>query len=211
MCMGKSEGTVMIMRNFLRYGAVVLLLLSAGQQASAASASVKNPAAGYIEKLGNQALTVIRDKNLSKEKKQSTLEALFKDNLDFDWVAKFVMGRFWREATDDQKKRYIGVYKDFLTKHYTARFAEYTNGTFKVTGAKEMEGGESVVSMEIIGDEKNAQPVLIDYKVRKGSGGFKVFDIIVEGVSLITTQRSEFASVLNKNGIDGLIERLAAK
>ncbi|MDX2074481.1 MAG: ABC transporter substrate-binding protein [Alphaproteobacteria bacterium] len=174
-------------------------------------AKTGDPAADYIESVGNQALDAIRDKSSSKEKKQAVLEKLFKDNLDYEWVAKFVMGRFWRQATDDQKARYVPAYRDFLVRNYTSRFSEYTSGSFKVVGSRPMEKGDSLVSMEITADEPDAQPVLIDYKVRKISGGFKVFDIIVEGVSLLTTQRAEFNSVLNKSGIDGLIDQLSKK
>ncbi len=196
----------------LRFTAALCsLFVLASTPAMADAAAPKTPAAKYIESLGNQALSTISDKKLSTEKKQATLEKLFKENLDFDWVAKFVMGRFWREATPDQRTRYVAAYTDFLTKNYTSRFSEYSSGSFKITSAKDLEKGDSVVSMAIAGNEKDAQPVLIDYKIRKSGGGFKVFDIIVEGVSLITSQRSEFSAVINKNGIDGLISQLATK
>lgn len=196
------------MRNaVVRIGAAACLLLCVQGTAMATPSG----ASAYIESVGQQALSTISSKELPQEQKQATLEKLFKENLDFDWVGKFVMGRFWREATDDQKSRYIAAYKNFLTKHYTARFSEYTSGSFKVTGAKETGKDESLVSMEIISSQKNEPPILIDYKVRKTGSSYKVFDIIVEGVSLITTQRSEFSSVINKNGIDGLIQQLTVK
>jgi phospholipid transport system substrate-binding protein len=131
--------------------------------------------------------------------------------VDFPWVGRFVMGRFWREATDEQKSRYLAEYQKFLILHYTSRFTDYTSGTFKVTGDKADGDNEFTVSMQLQSDEPNSEPVLVDYRVRKEDQGFKIFDVIVEGVSLITTQRSEFAAVLNKNGIDYLIGQLAAK
>jgi phospholipid transport system substrate-binding protein len=164
----------------------------------------------YIDGLAKQVLMTISQKDLAKEKKQAALDKLFRENVDFDWVAKFVMGRFWRQATDDQKKRYVEAYKAFLIRNYTARFLEYTSGSFKVLGSQALEKGESVVNMEIASEKKGEPPILIDYKVRHGSS-HKIFDIIVEGVSLLTTQRSEFNSVLNKSGIDGLIAQLEAK
>lgn len=191
--------------------ALSLFAIAAHPVLAADSAAPNTPAAAYVQKLGDEVLLTISDKKIPQDKKQTTIEGMFKDNLDFDWVGKFVMGRFWREATDDQKKRYMEAYKNFLTKHYTARFSEYTSGSFKITGAKEMEKGDSVVSMEIMSGNAGDPPVMIDYKVHKAGSGFKVFDIIVEGVSLITTQRSEFGSILNKDGIDGLITKLAAK
>jgi len=193
----------------LKLGAALCALLLVAHPAFASKAN--SAAATYIETLGRNALSTISDKNLTAEQKQTTLEKLFKENLDFDWVAKFVMGRFWKQATDAQKASYIEAYKNFLTRHYTSRFSEYTSGSFKITGAKPLEKGEEVVGMEIVPNDAGDPPVLIDYKIRKTGKSFKVYDIIVEGVSLITTQRSEFASVLNKSGIDGLIAQLSAK
>ena len=121
------------------------------------------------------------------------------------------MGHFWREATEDQKARYLKEYQKFLILHYTSRFTQYTSGTFKVTNSRDDGDSEFTVSMELKADEPNAEPVLVDYRIRKEDSGFKIFDVIVEGVSLITTQRSEFASVITNNGIDYLINQLIAK
>jgi phospholipid transport system substrate-binding protein len=200
------------MRNFIRAFSVLAcsLLFVASVDAAAASKGDKG-AASYIEDLGNQVLHTISNQSIAKDKKQSIIEGMFKANLDFDWVAKFVTSRFWRQATGDQKKRFVDTYRNFLTKHYTSRFSEYTSGSFKISGARDLGEGASVVSMEIASGNAGGQPIMIDYKVRKVNSGYKVFDIIVEGVSLITTQRSEFAAVLNKSGMDGLIEQLAAK
>lgn len=196
-----------MIRFFLASLLVVLFSLTSHN----ASAAPADKASEFITALGNDAIAIMSNKALSKEAKQTKIEAIFAENVDFEWVAKFAMGRFWRQATDEQKKRYVEAYKNFLIKHYTARFSDYTSGSFKVLNAKETSKGEFVIGMEIMSDEKNATPVLIDYKLRTDKNSFKVFDIIVEGVSMITTQRSEFASVLNKNGIDGLISQLQNK
>lgn len=198
--------------NYIRSVLLLLVACSAGFLASPAHASSTKGASDYIQSLGDKALSIISHKQYSKDQKQDRLEKLFSDSVDFDWVAKFVMGRYWRKATDAQKKRYVGEYRKFLTLHYTSRFADYTSGTFKVTNAEETKAGEYRVSMELKSDEKsNDPPVYVDYRVRKGKSGFMIFDVIVEGVSLITTQRSEFASVLNDKGIDHLTDQLAAK
>ncbi len=178
------------------------------------AAPATSEAAGkYIEQLGSAALSTISNKSLDKSGKQAQLEKIFSDNVDFQWVARFVMGRFWRSATDEQKTRYVAEYKKFLILHYTSRFTDYTSGTFKVTNVRDDSNGEYTVSMQIKGggDQAGNEPVLVDYRVRSEDVGFKIFDVIVEGVSLISTQRSEFSSVLQKNGIDYLIDQLVAK
>jgi phospholipid transport system substrate-binding protein len=174
-------------------------------------AATVEAATQYIDQVANKALGVVADKKLSKQQKQTQLEKLFTQNVDFDWVARFVMGRFWRQATDAQKARYLHEYQRFEILHYTSRFTDYTSGAFKITGANDDGDGEYTVSMQIMPGEKQSEPVLVDYRVRKQENGFKIFDVIIEGVSMISTQRSEFGSVVANNGIDYLIDQLAAK
>lgn len=197
----------------LRFLAAVTLGLCLTGWTMPARADMAADAGKYVGGLADQTLKTISNDGLNKRQKQAKLDKLFSDNVDFPWVGRFVMGRYWREATDAQKKRYLKEYQKFLILHYTSRFTEYTSGDFKVTGSEDDGDGEFTVSMQIKpGDQSdNGQPILVDYRVRHEGGGFKIFDVIVEGVSMITTQRSEFASVIDKGGIDYLIGQLAAK
>lgn len=171
-----------------------------------------NDASKYVESLGNRAVAIISNKAFSKEKKKAQIEQLFSENVDIPWVGRFVLGRFWRQTTDAQKAQYLKEYETFLVSHYATRFSDYTSGTFKITDARDDGENEFTVSMQMQGGDANAQPVMVDYRVRAGGPkGFKVFDVIVEGVSMITTQRSEFASVVGSKGVDYLITQLANK
>lgn len=161
----------------------------------------------YMQHVGDQALSVITNKKSSKEAKRSQLEKIFAGNVDIPWVGRFVMGQYWRQATEDQKSRYLRKYEKFLILHYTSRFADYSSGTFTITGTKPDENDNCTVSMELKGDKPGDEPVLVDYRVKKNSG-FKIFDVIVEGVSLITTQRAEFSSVIGSHDINYLINKL---
>lgn len=174
---------------------------------STSSARADDGASKYVERLGDQALSIISNAKSDKAQKQSRLEKLFSDNVDIPWVARFVMGRFWRTATEPQKSKYVKEYQKFLLKHYTSRFSDYSSGGFKVTNSRDDGEGEYTVSMQIMAPDSK-EPILVDYRVRKDGGSYKIFDVIVEGVSMITTQRSEFASVLNSEGIDSLIGKL---
>jgi len=198
-----------MMKRFLAVAAILLGMSCAAQAAQTKNAD--SAAGTYVESLGSQALAAISDKKLSKEQKQVKLDKLFGDNVDFPWVGRFVMGQYWRQATDDQKKRYLKEYQKFLILHYTSRFTDYTGGSFKITGSRDDGDGEFTVSMQLIAEDPQNEPILVDYRVRKNGASFKIFDVIVEGVSLITTQRSEFGSVIGKNGIDYLIGQLTAK
>lgn len=196
------------MNRMFRY---IALCLTAFAVTFALPAQADDAPGKYIEQLGNQALSAISDKGANRDQKLSKLNRLFSDNVDFKWVGRFVMGHFWREANDTQKSRYLKEYQKFLILHYTSRFADYTSGSFKITSTKDDGDGEYTVSMQMSSGKANDEPVLVDYRVRRQDGGFKIFDVIVEGVSLITTQRSEFNSVLSSNGIDYLIDQLSER
>jgi len=177
-----------------------------------AIAAPVDDASKYIEGVGNSAVETLSNKALSKDKKRAKIEKLFRDNVDTAWIGKFVLGRFWRTATDAQKKAYMKEYETFLVENYATRFTDYTGGSFKISDAKDSGDGEYVVSMQIQSGDSSAEPVLVDYKVRKGGkNGYAIFDIIVEGVSMITTQRSEFSSVVSNKGLDYLVSQLANK
>jgi phospholipid transport system substrate-binding protein len=179
--------------------------------ASHASAASTTDASNYVESLGNRAIAIVANEKLPKNQKQKQLEKIFADNVDIPWVGRFVMGRFWRIATPEQQKRYLKEYENFVITHYASRFAEYSGGKFTITNSRKDGDGEFTVSMKMETGEQGAEPVAVDYRVRAGAGGFKVFDVVVEGVSMITTQRSEFNAILSDKGVDTLIEKLASK
>src|SRR5579872_4761778 len=116
------------LRRFISITLIFVIYLSA----HSAWAAPTDDASKYIQGLGDQALAVITNKHYGSQQKQKALEKIFSGSVDFPWVGRFVMGRFWREATDDQKARYLKEYQKFLILHYTSRFTEYTSGSFKV-------------------------------------------------------------------------------
>lgn len=188
----------------------LLVVLALSATPAAADDVANNAASQFVESIGNEALSIIRDKSLNKNQKQQKLEGVFSRSVDVDWVGKFVMGRYWRQADDAQKKRYLNEYRDFLVKHYTLRFADYSDGSFKITSNRSEGDGKYSVTMEITSPSEDA-PVIVDYRVHQQGKALQVYDIVVEGVSLITTQRSEFNGVLTQKGIDGLIDQLSSR
>ncbi len=175
------------------------------QDAAPASVTDATQADALINDVGGKALNVMKSGG-GTASIQSQLEALFNASVDTDWVAKFVMGRNWRTLSPEQQQKYMSAYRTFLIKHYTSNFTEYTQGTtFKVVRTTAQARGEQLVGTQIVRPGK--PPVNIDYRVR----GQKIIDIAVEGVSLITTQREEFASVMQRYGFDYLLNQLQTK
>ena len=164
----------------------------------------------FASQLADEAIDILKDEELSKTGKQRRIEELFDSRVDVEWVAKFVLGKYWREASDEQKKSYVENYRAFVLKHYASKLTDYSDQQYEIQSARpEGDEGEFLVSMEIMNpDEPN---VILNYRLREVDGALKIYDIIVEGVSMITTQRSEFGSVISRKGLDYLIDALGKK
>lgn len=177
----------------------VLLVWPHGAQA--------DEARDFIDGVGKKVVAVLGDGSIPDSAKETQLQALFRESVDVDWIGRFVLGKYWRTASQEQQQRYLEHYSGFLIKSYTSKFKEYTGSeTYDILGSKTDDQGRTVVTMALVrpGEPK----VMVDYKLRKEEGALRVFDIVVEGVSLLNTQRSEFASVVSRKGLDYLIDQL---
>jgi phospholipid transport system substrate-binding protein len=193
-----------MMRQF--YTVLMALAASACVFVMPAVANEKQAEQFAIE-LAQSAVTILEDGNLSDAGKQNALEGLFSKSIDFDWVARFVLGKHWRTAEDAQRKAYATSYKQFIVANFTQRLGEYSGQNYVVKHVRaDGEPGEYLLTMEL--KNSNETAVFLDYRLRKQGPTFKIFDIIIEGVSLITTQRTEFNSVVDRKGLDFLISAL---
>ena len=109
---------------------VLLAVLAVTFIATDSKAATAENAKAFVEDLGDKAVAIVTDKKRSEDAKRTDLMQLLRVSIDFDWVGRFVLGRFWRTASDDQKKRYLDLYREFLLKSYTSRVKEYTSVSF---------------------------------------------------------------------------------
>lgn len=186
---------------------VLLLVGSTG-----ASVAGAEEATSFIHQQGEQVLDVLRDDALPAPEKERKLVDIFGNSVDVKWVGRFVLGKYWRRASDEQKARYNQYYRPFLLHSYASRFNEYRGETFDVSDANPLKKeGEYEVRTRIL--RPQGEPVQVNYRVRPDESGnhFLIFDVVVEGVSLLATQRSEFAALIDRKGLDHLIDRLEAR
>jgi phospholipid transport system substrate-binding protein len=196
-----------MMRRWFIAGACILIvgiLISARPAASAA-----DPAA-VITSLGNQALEVLGS-NVDPKLRVARFRQLFSEDFDVPGIARFVLGRYWRIATEPQQQEFVKLFADYIALAYSNRLAEYSGETLRVTGSRPAPDG-SVVSSEIV-RPNGAPPAKVDWVLTPHNGAYKISDVVVEGVSMAVTQRSEFASVIQRNGgqVQGLITALRQK
>lgn len=165
----------------------------------------------YVDTVGNQVLAVVNGTG-GDDQKQTQLRQLFVENVDIDWMGHFSLGRYGQQISQADRTRYMDAYKKYLLKHYTVNFADYTGSKYTVTDVKGESKGRYLVMMKIKSPQAQKQETQAGYRLYAGANGqLKIVDIIIEGVSLLSTQRSEFASVVQQKGVDGLIQELGNK
>jgi phospholipid transport system substrate-binding protein len=195
----------MMRRRFL-IGACALIAIMMSACSGAAAA---DPAA-VIANLGNQALEML-GKNVDPNQRVARFRQLFTDDFDVPGIARFVLGRYWNIATEPQQQEFVKLLTNYIALAYSNRLAEYSGESLQVTGTRPAPDG-SVVSSKII-RPNGAPPAQVDWLLTQHDSAYKISDVIVEGVSMAVTQRSEFASVIQRNGgqVQGLITALRQK
>jgi phospholipid transport system substrate-binding protein len=132
--------------------------------------------------------------------------------IDFDEATRLAVGRAWAQATPEQKKKLVSEFRNMLVRTYSNAIEAYQGQTLKVLpsrGGKSDGKDEATVRTQFV--RAGGQPLPIEFQMRKSEKGWKVFDISVEGISLVLTYRSEFDQVVKQEGVDGLIKRLTQK
>jgi phospholipid transport system substrate-binding protein len=153
-----------------------------------------------------------QDPALQSGDKQKTLDLVEKKILphfDFDRMTMLAVGKDWERATPEQRQALVSAFRSLLVRTYSSALATYKDHKIDVKPTK-ADNGDNVVVRSQVSGPGGAPPVLMDYRMHRTSNGWKVMDIAVEGVSLVTTYRSTFKSEIDRGGFDGLI-RLIAK
>jgi len=166
-------------------------------------------AQAFIKELGNTAISFLARRNLSDSQKRNEFDKLLNKNFDMNTVARFAMGRYWRSASAAQKSEYLKLFPEMVIDVYSARFSEYNGETFKVTSYR-ADGKSDFLVNSLVSGVSGGSALKIDWRVRNKNGQMKVIDVIVEGVSMTLTQRSDFASIIQRGGgdVEALLKHL---
>jgi phospholipid transport system substrate-binding protein len=194
-------------RGFFRLALV--LFASAGIGAAHAPASAQDgEAAVFIIELGDSALQMLANSELTDEERTDEFRRILLKGFDLPLIGRYALGRHWRRATEGERDEFNSLFESFIVESYATRLGRYGGETFKVTGERNGGGRDSVVRSEI---QIPAGPrVRVDWRVRSRKGTLKVVDVVVEGVSMLITQRDEFSSVIQRSGgqVEGLLASL---
>ena len=192
-----------------RFFLTAAFALIAGVLLPAMLSAASDPAA-VINNLGNRALEVL-GKNATPAQRVARFHELFREDFDVPGIARFVLGRYWKTATPEQQGEFTRLFEDYIALVYSSQLSAYSGETLKVIGSRADPEG-AVVASEII-RPSGAPPVKVEWHLTDQHGTYKIRDVAVDGISMAVTQRSEFASVIQRNGgqVQGLIAMLREK
>lgn len=167
-----------------------------------------------VRKNTNEILAAIKaDKDLAAGD-QKKIEKLADEKVlpyfNFVRMTQLAVGRNWRDASDAQKKSLIDEFRTLLVRTYSTSLTQYRNQTIEVKPTK-MAAGDTEVVVKTQVNQPGGQPIPIDYSMEKTDNTWKVFDVLIDGVSLVTNYRSSFNTEIQKSGIDGLIKSLSER
>ena len=167
-----------------------------------------------IKNTVQEVITVIKqDKGIQsgdQKKIAALVDAKVLPHFDFVRMTQLAVGKNWRSATPEQKQALVTEFRNILVRTYTKVFTVYRDQTVEVKPLRTA-ADDTEVTVKTVITKPGSQPIPVDYEMKKATDGWKVFDISIEGVSMVLSYRGTFTSQIQESGIDGLIKTLSDK
>jgi phospholipid transport system substrate-binding protein len=196
----------------MAFGAALapLVLRSAGAETRTARAKA------VVDDLAAQIWGLYESRDLAPRARVDQLTKLLQSKTDVALLSRLVLGQNWQRLTEDQRARYQRLFGQVVIRNLARRLDQYAEGTtgsldqhFRITGAQDAGGSDVLVRSKVTPSTGN--PVSVDWRLRERDGGPVIIDLIIEGISLLVSQRSEFAAVIERSDMEGLLAELQAR
>jgi phospholipid transport system substrate-binding protein len=194
------------MKSFAGLALMVLLAVNCG----AARAQEHLAPDALVKKTTDEIVAHIRkDKSLvsNSRKLLEMVDTVVLPHFNFTRMTMLAVGRPWQSATESQREQLVQQFRTLLVRTYSTALEQYSNQTIDVKPAA-VKPTDTETTVRMLIHQPGGQPIPMDYRMEKTPNGWKVFDVSVEGVSIVTTYRSTFNAEVTKGGIDGLIKAL---
>jgi phospholipid transport system substrate-binding protein len=189
----------------------ILVVVVIGLAAPGVRAATESEAGAraVIAETVEEVLAVLRDKSKSTEDRIRSLEQIVYGRFDLYVMSRLVLARNWKRFSEEQKKQYVEEFKQYLTNSYGNRIERYDQQEVKIVGEREEPRGDVVVQTKILGGEFEGASV--DYRLRKKDSDWRVIDVVIEGISMVSNYRDQFKSIVSSGGPELLLEKLREK
>jgi len=182
-------------RRLLLLGSCAGLLVARATQAQQVDIA---RATSFIQATGTELVAAINASNAPVAQRRDRVAQILRRSVDVEGVGRFILGRWWRNATPDQQREYLQLFEQVLIRNLSARFGEFQGVRFQLGRTQARTEEDALVSTII---ERPGNPAFgLDWRVSEVSGQPKIVDVIAEGTSLRLTTRSEYSSVITRNG-----------
>ena len=202
--------------------AALALALAAAAAAPVASARAQSPSAtpvfvraqpapAFVVDLVDRVSGAARDAALSPADRQAKVRGLVNGGFDLAAISRFVLGRHWRTASEADRAQFTAVFADYMVALYARQMANYGGDAFTVTGQRA--DSDAVTVSTRVAQRDGGPPVAIDWRTVKAADGYRITDVVVEGISMMQTKRDEIGAVIARSGggLDGTIADLRDK
>jgi phospholipid transport system substrate-binding protein len=188
----------------------ILVSLFIGFQSAQAAVDPKK-AEAFMANIGAEVISLLTDKSITDQQRADKFEKILESSFNVKAGAKFVLGRYWKQANEAQRQEFLNLFRATTVASYATRFKDYTSQKFEITGSRmEADGGVTVLSKII---RPKGTPISLDWKIFESNGQMRIYDVVLEGISMSVTLRSEYAAVIQQGGgqIQALITALQKK
>jgi phospholipid transport system substrate-binding protein len=196
-------------------GACLALLVSFVPGRVARAVPSAAAAEEVVRRLVDQVWQLLAERGVEQVDNQD-LHSVLDEGTDLSLLGRLVLGRYWRQANARQRTEYLRLFRRYMLQTFIQRLRQYAGTELGNAGARfqiiaSRPVGERDVLVQSRVAPPTSQPLRVDWRLRERPGEPVIIDLIVEGISLLVTQRSEFAAVLERSGVDGLLAELRAR
>jgi phospholipid transport system substrate-binding protein len=189
---------------------ILILVLGLAANVVAAASTAGDPS-DFISGEINVALSALANKELTQEDRAKEFHEFLDKNFDMLRISRFVLGRYWQEATDPEKQHFLQLFEEYVVRSYSRPLSNFSGNTVRVIGSRPEGETMTLVRSEVVGTN-GAPAAKVDWRVRKDDDGFKIVDVDLEGVSMVVTEREQLSSVIERaGGVAGLLRQLEQK
>ncbi len=160
-----------------------------------------------VKKMVNSVLDVLKQSDLSAEEKKTQVSGRVQEFLNIQSMSRRTLGPYWDDATEEQRQRFSELFVKVLEGTYLSRVGDYSGGTVKYLKQR-VKGDKAIVDTLITSDELE---IPVQYKMIYSDGRWQVFDIVIEGVSLVRNYRSSYGEIIRREGYEGLFRLMEEK
>lgn len=180
-------------------------LVGAGVGSASARSDAAGEAASFVSGIGNQVIQILQQ-DLNRAERERRLTVLLEHAFNTGRLGRFALGGRWKRATPEQRAAYLELFPRYVVELYAGRFTGYSGERFEVVNQRALSAGVNLVNTHIV--PANGPALNVDFRVEQVGGAPAIVDVMVEGISLILTKRAEFDSVVRREGVGSLINRL---